>query len=396
MKVCLISEEYPEETNFGGIATYQKILGQELTKIGHEVIVITRGLKEDKVYYDGKVKVIRIYNPISSKKVSDYEEYREKIKNIVIELVNNNQIDIIETPEWGAEIVKYIHERKIPIIVKLHTPLCIWKYYNKRGIGDKKLNEKMIQWEKEVIYNADKIVSCSNILLQKLKNYYLDLDYSKIEVVPNPCNVNIIKSDGNHDTPIILYVGSLEQRKGVDILAKAITLFMDKTDNKDIKFLFIGKDTKRNDKEISMIEYIKNIVPKKYHSNLKFLGHLENSELNDYYGKCLMGIIPSIFDNYPYVAQEMLLNELPIITSDNTGVKEMIENQVSGLLFKNQDYKDLASKMLMLYKNKELRKKISSNSKSNIIKKCSPEIIVERMVDVYEKTIDEFKFRKRY
>lgn len=26
MKICLVHEEYPEETNFGGIATYQKTM----------------------------------------------------------------------------------------------------------------------------------------------------------------------------------------------------------------------------------------------------------------------------------------------------------------------------------------------------------------------------------
>ena len=29
MKICLVHEEYPEETNFGGIATYQKAMAEE-------------------------------------------------------------------------------------------------------------------------------------------------------------------------------------------------------------------------------------------------------------------------------------------------------------------------------------------------------------------------------
>ena len=42
MKICLVHEEYPKETNFGGIATYQKILSRELSKLGHQVTVIKR------------------------------------------------------------------------------------------------------------------------------------------------------------------------------------------------------------------------------------------------------------------------------------------------------------------------------------------------------------------
>ena len=47
MNICLVHEEYPEETNFGGIATYQKISAEEYVKQNNNVIVICRGLKKD-------------------------------------------------------------------------------------------------------------------------------------------------------------------------------------------------------------------------------------------------------------------------------------------------------------------------------------------------------------
>lgn len=28
MRICFVHEEYPEETNFGGIATYQKLMAE--------------------------------------------------------------------------------------------------------------------------------------------------------------------------------------------------------------------------------------------------------------------------------------------------------------------------------------------------------------------------------
>lgn len=389
MKICLVHEEYPKETNFGGIATYQKILSKELSKLGHQVTVITRGLKENEEYYDDNVKVIRIFNPMGNNSLDDYKKYREEVNQKIIELVNNSEIDIIETPDWGAETIKYLPKRKIPIVVKLHTPLCVWQEYNKSGLGDP-LNSEMLKWEKECIYNADKIISCSNILLKKLKKYYQDLDYSKIEVIPNPANLDIIRNYKNHNILNVLYVGSLEQRKGVDILAKAIPIFMEKLDRKDIKFIFIGKDTNRNDKNISMIEYIKNIVPLEYHQDLEFIGQIDNFKINDYYGKCMMGIVPSVFDNLPYVAQEMLLNEMPVIASDNTGVKEMIINYKSGLLFKNLDYVDLANKMYELYSDDNLRLKLINNSRKYILEKHNPKKIVNKMIKLYEETIEEF------
>ena len=43
MKICFVHEEYPLETNFGGIATYQKIMASYYASQGDLVTVIARG-----------------------------------------------------------------------------------------------------------------------------------------------------------------------------------------------------------------------------------------------------------------------------------------------------------------------------------------------------------------
>ena len=388
MKICLIHEEFPEETNFGGIATYQKLISEYLKQLDHEVTIITRSLIKNHEYYENGIRVIRILWEKDKNKIKDYKLYRKKVAKKIKELVKNNEIDVIETPDWGAETIEYFDKRKVPIIVKLHTPLCIWQIYNKSGLG-KKLNEHMLKWEKHIIMNADKVISCSHILLEKLEKQYLDLDYSKIRVIPNPYNKKEFQRNYNHNSNIILYVGSLEQRKGVDILAKAIPEFLKQCDN-NIIFKFIGKDTNRNDKNISMINYIKDIVPKEYHKNLEFIGHVKNSELEKYYDEAKIGVIPSTFDNLPYVAQEMLMTGLPIVASDNTGVKEMIEDNKSGILFKNLDFQDLSNKLIDLYNNDKKRDLIGKNAREHIIKIHDPIKIAQAMEKIYKEAIYEF------
>ena len=59
MKICFVHEEYPEETNFGGIATYQKIMAEYYANHGDNVYVITRG-KNYKEYIENRVHIIRV------------------------------------------------------------------------------------------------------------------------------------------------------------------------------------------------------------------------------------------------------------------------------------------------------------------------------------------------
>ena len=61
MRICLVHEEYPEETNFGGIATYQKRLAEEYVKQGHKVYVIARGLAKNQHYKENGVDITRIF-----------------------------------------------------------------------------------------------------------------------------------------------------------------------------------------------------------------------------------------------------------------------------------------------------------------------------------------------
>jgi len=67
MKIFLVHEEYPEETNFGGIATYQKNIAEQYVKEGNEVYVICRALEKDQEYVENGVNIKRIYVPKTKK-----------------------------------------------------------------------------------------------------------------------------------------------------------------------------------------------------------------------------------------------------------------------------------------------------------------------------------------
>lgn len=147
MKICFVHEEYPEETNFGGIATYQKNMAEELVKQGNEVYVICRGLKESKKYIENGVNIIRIFVEQTQNQIWNYKEYRRLVANELKKLQDNRKIDIIEVPDWGAETIFFEKYRKVPVVVRLHTPLKVWLKYNKNNFGKitkKCLNGKII------------------------------------------------------------------------------------------------------------------------------------------------------------------------------------------------------------------------------------------------------------
>lgn len=380
IKICFVHEEYPEETNFGGIATYQKNAAEELAKQGNKVYVICRGIEKNQQYIENGVFIYRIYVPKSSNQVRDYIIYRNEVAKLLKKLQDKKLIEIIETPDWGAETIFFEKYRKIPLVVRLHTPLKVWLKYNKNNFG--KVTNKLLKWEYKMLLSADCITCCSQIL-KKIIVKEFPLNESDIIVTPNPANV----IDFYRDYKIkkenkILYVGSLEERKGLCVLAKSLNEVFEKYPN--LKIQFIGKDTNRNSYNISTIELIKRLVNEKYHKNLLFVGQISNSELNKYFNSSRVAIFPSLFDNFPYVVLEAMSVGLHIVGSENSGMVEMLNDSSS--IYETGNSDSLSKKIIEKY---EISFKEETNNQN--IKKVKQEYnakkICYELSNIYEEVI---------
>ena len=381
MKICLVHEEYPEETNFGGIATYQKLMAEEFVKQGNKVYVICRGLKKNKRYIENGVSIIRIFQKKSDNQVYDYVEYRKKVADELLKLQNKKEIDIIEVPDWGAETVMFEDKRTVPLVVRLHTPLKVWLKYNKNDFG--KVKNLMLKWEEKMMKSADMITCCSNALKNIIVKEF-KIPELKINVTPNPANiVNFYKQTNAIKEDSLLFIGSLEERKGVCVLAQALNDVLKKYPNLKVKF--IGKDTTRNRMNISTKEFIYNTVDKKHSHNLEFLGQLPNNELNYYLNKSKIAVFPSLFDNFPYVVLESMATGIQIVGSKNSGMVEMLDDPTS--IYKTGDSKDLAKKIIDKYK---LTQTEIYNERNMLRLKTlyNPNLICGKMLKMYKQLIE--------
>lgn len=383
MRICLVHEEYPEETNFGGIATYQKRLAEEYVRQGHTVYVIARALKQDQKYTENGVNVTRIFVEPTEDQVQDYIVYRKRVASELKKLQDKKLIDVIEVPDWGAETVLFEEYRKVPLVVRLHTPLKVWLKFNKNNFG--KVTNIMLDWENKMLKSADLITCCSSILKSVIVKEF-DIPQKDILVTPNPADLkfffkdeNIIKQDK------LVYVGSLEERKGVCVLAKALNIFFKKYPTVHIDF--IGKDTTRNNKNISTIEYIKQIVKEEYRDNIHFLGQLKNYELNEYYNRSRVAIFPSLFDNFPYVTLEAMATGVQVVGSKNSGMVEMLAD---GCVYETPDYKDLARLMKLKYKQ-SLTEPYNEDNILKVNSMYNAQTVCKNMIGYYQQVISDYR-----
>lgn len=108
------------------------------------------------------------------------------------------------------------------------------------------------------------------------------------------------------------------------------------------------------------LRYLKKIVVK--NKNIKFMGDFDNSNISSVFSNIDVLVVPSIWpENSPLVIQEASMAKTPVIASDAGGIRELIRNDISGLLFTTNSSESLYEKIELLINNPALIEKLRQN-----------------------------------
>ena len=136
----------------------------------------------------------------------------------------------------------------------------------------------------------------------------------------------------------ILYLGSYDNRKGALFIIKAIEKL--KKEGITLKLDMFGYGSEKKE----LVSYI---------DNNDLIDSINiNDKMNDPLSKIYeydLLVVPSIYDSYPNVILESIFTGTPVIASNNSGMKAILE--YDKLLFKTGDYNDIALKIKKLYDN---------------------------------------------
>lgn len=157
-------------------------------------------------------------------------------------------------------------------------------------------------------------------------------------------------------TSDIIYVGQLIHRKGVDVLLRSFKIVSDIISN-NLVLVGDGEGKKEILSLISQLELKDRVM---------VMGSVPSKVIQEKIAGSSLLILPSRYDGWGVVTNEAILNNVPVIVSDKCGSREFVENLNVGLVFKNENYDDLANKIINI---------ISSNEKWNYLRKIAENIL---------------------
>jgi len=180
------------------------------------------------------------------------------------------------------------------------------------------------------------------------------------------------KNEINTNEKVILFVGSLKPLKNPMILIKALAEFdIPYIEKNGIKLIFAGDGNLRTVlyKECTLLGL------KKY---IRFVGFIKREKITELYKIANIFVIPSLYEGTPIVLLEAMFNKLPIIAANSPGITDLIIDEFNGLLFKNNESKDLAMKIEALIANPSLAQKLSVNSFHSFCTNYSYDILIRQ------------------
>lgn len=131
-------------------------------------------------------------------------------------------------------------------------------------------------------------------------------------------------------TPVLLFVGSGFERKGIPVLLPALA----EMKRRDALLLVVGRDRK----ESAMRSLAQKLG---IADRVRFLG--AQKDVRPYYGAADCFALPTLYDPMPNAALEALACGLPTVTSTTCGAAELIQPEINGRIVDALDRAALAS-----------------------------------------------------
>lgn len=171
-----------------------------------------------------------------------------------------------------------------------------------------------VENEKEFLHLADEVIVLSKDTQQILAEGY-GVSSDKMHLVYNGLGDGLCfdkdKNVGNGR--IILFVGRLDEIKGLNYLIHAFRHIADKY--ADIRLVVAGD----GDFQLYLSQC------RDLQGRVSFLGKVSSSEVEDVYRSAYIGVMPSFHEQCSYTAIEMMRHKIPLIGTDTTGLAEMLD-----------------------------------------------------------------------
>ena len=362
--------------DIGGPASFVPKITDYLMKNGHNVQIICLSEKEN-IFCDDKLNVIRINR-------SSNLPYRW-LKTIYLIVINGIKCDLIFINGLGVESsIANLLIRKRTIRKIVGDPVWERVYNQKRTIesfDEFQSNKHNFKIEvQKLIRNwsinlADTIITPS----EHLKKFISELGKNnKVIKINNGIEITEIRKENLNKSDInLLIVSRLVIQKNINIVIEALKIL----NNKNLKLTIIGQGGEFD----KLKKLIKNL---NLQNEIKLLGKIENNRIYEFLNDSDIFIQASNYEGLPHSVLEAINYEVPILSTEVGGCKDLLNNGERGFIISSPPDKNLiAENITYIINNKVAARKKAINAKALIKKEYNFSIQADMYMEIFKESM---------
>jgi len=303
---------------------------------------------------------------------SDGDLHRRALTERIARTLRKGEYDVVHThfaKDFAKVALAAAVNADVPFTFTTHA---FDLYDEEKKMPDGDLREMVSRSAKAITisrYNRDHIVSVCG----KSSDGKVEIVHCGIEPGKFP---SIYKGTGTS----VLTVSRLVEKKGIDVLIRAAGRLGPET---DLTFDIVGGGPlhgplKKRANELGLNE------------SMTFHGSIDDDALIDLYGDALMFVLPCVTapngdrDGIPVVLMEAMASGLPVISTDVSGIPELVVDGETGSNVHEGDDGALANAMDRLAADPSLRERLGSAGRAKVAAEFAIDDSVDRLIAIWE------------
>jgi glycogen(starch) synthase len=387
LKVCFVSNEYPPG-DYGGVGRYTADLAAGFADRGHEVHVVTRSERGDRIDFEDGIWVHRLEqsdrmileladSPLRGNFVHAARVYQE-----VRGIHERSGLDLVSAPLWGCEGLISQLDHSFPTVLVLVTSMRTIAGMHPSWHADPYV-PAMLRLEEATVRYATHLHAISKAVLDAVDD---DRESERGVVVPLGVRDRRGQFDprrADAERVRVVFVGRLERRKGVDVLLAAAERLLPA--HPDAELVLVGKDTENTETGEGYRESFERRFPEgsDLRQRVRFLGLVDEDELYRQYAEADIFCAPSRYESFGLVLLEAMMFGKPVVACRAGGMPEIVEEHGNGYLAEPGDVESLARCLERLLESEERRAAFGRRSRELFERQFSLGVAAEATIDAY-------------
>jgi glycosyltransferase involved in cell wall biosynthesis len=232
---------------------------------------------------------------------------------------------------------------------------------------------------------ASRVLGVSNFIRRHTEERY-PVVHGKSQTIYNGVDGTLFKPQGDQNDRPILYVGRVEERKGVHVLVDAFEQVISKQRPR-ARLRIVGPHSYW---DAQPSPYYRALADRcRANPRIELRGPTyDDPELAAVYRDASVSVVPSVFpEALGLTSLEAQASGVPVVVSDAGGLPETVDAGKSGLVFANRNVGQLAEAVLSILGNDERRHTMGAAAREWVMRTFSWDVIAAELERTYTEAL---------